>query len=44
MKLKGIVAMAFMILVLGNHIREYSRFAFDFSALEIQVIRFAMAW
>ena len=44
MKLKGIVAMAFVILVWGITFVNTRALLFDFSALEIQVIRFAMAW
>ena len=44
MKLKGIVAMAFVILAWGITFVNTRALLFDFSALEIQVIRFAMAW
>ena len=44
MKLKGIVAMVFVILVWGIKFVNTRALLFDFSALEIQVIRFAMAW
>ena len=44
MKLKGIVAMAFVILVWGITFVNTRALLFDFSALEIQVIRFAMTW
>ena len=44
MKLKGIVAMAFVVLVWGITFVNTRALLFDFSALEIQVIRFAMAW
>ena len=44
MKLKGIVAMVFVILVWGITFVNTRALLFDFSALEIQVIRFAMAW
>ena len=44
MKLKGIVAMAVVILVWGITFVNTRALLFDFSALEIQVLRFAMAW
>ena len=44
MKSKSIVAMAFVILVWGITFVNTRALLFDFSALEIQVIRFAMAW
>ena len=44
MKLKGIVAMAFVILVWGITFVNTRALLFDFSALEIQAIRFVMAW
>ena len=43
-KLKGILAMAAVILVWGVTFVNTRALLFDFSALEIQILRFAMAW
>lgn len=44
MKTKGIAAMLFVILVWGITFANTRALLFDFSALEIQVLRFVMAW